>query len=573
MKRSTKRTDIATLLVGVVAIILLNVLGSFMYKRIDLTAEKRYTLTPATIDLVKNLDDVLTIKVYLTGDLPAYYLKLRDATRDLLQEMRAINKNVEFEFIDPSESTDKKTREDFYRQLAKRGIKYTQHDTKKEIYVFPGAIVSYGDKEIPLQLMQFQNALSKEVMCYNSINNLEYEFSNAVRKFDIRQKPKIAFIEGHGELDTLETRDITNALSEYYDIERVTIGNRINALVDRGDDTVNVKLTPRYKAIIIAKPDTAFTEKELFTIDQYLMYGGKALWAVDPVFVNMDSLQTAPVTMAFPQNLGLDQLFFTYGIRLEPNLLMDLIAAPIPVITEVVDGKPKQELFPWYYYPVCTPTSKHPIVKSINDVRLQFTSSIDTVGNNPDVKRYVLLHTSRYSKYQNTPARISLNILGQQPNEKQYNLRYIPTAILAEGFFESMFKGSRLVDALEKSPVIAFKPKSDYTKQVFIADGDVLRNDIQKSTGKAYPLDMDKFTGMQFGNKTLVMNAVNYLCDDNGLITARARDIKVRLLDTKRITKSKLNIQLTNVGLPIIVGLVIALMGGALRRRRYAKRT
>jgi ABC-2 type transport system permease protein len=249
---------------------------------------------------------------------------------------------------------------------------------------------------------------------------------------------------------------------------------------------------------------------------------------------------------------------------------MDLNAAPIPVVTEMVDGKPIQKLFPWYFYPISLPTSKHPIVKNLNGIRMQFANTIDTVGTNKDIKKYVLLHTSKYSRYINAPSRISLNIFSEEPDEKQYDKRYLPMAILLEGFFNSNFK-NRVSPQIDTSKVIGFKDRSAFSRQIVISDGDVLRNDVSKTQGKIFPLDLDRFTGATYGNKTFIINALNFLCDDSGLISARAREVMVRPLDKKKIVKNKLNIQLTNVAIPIILVLLFGLIQYFLRKRRFTK--
>lgn len=571
MKKQFKKRDIIGLLAGIVIVVLLNIVGSYVFRRIDLTAEKRFTLTEPTIDLLKGIDDAVTIKVYLDGDLPAHFIKLKNATRDMLDDMRAFNKNIEYEFIDPSENPIKKEREKIYTQLAKKGVKYTQHDTKKEYYIFPGALITYKGLDIPVELLQVQNGLSKEAMCYNSINNLEYQFSNSFRKFEIEEKPKIGFITGHGELGELETDDIRTSLGEYYTVERLALNGQLASLVTRNaDDTAKVKVKPKYKAIVIAKPDSAFSEQDKFIIDQYLMYGGKVMWCIDNVYISMDSLQSLPTTIAFPLQLNLEDMFFRYGVRINTNLAMDLNAAPIPVITESVNGKPIQNMFPWYFYPIAMPISKHPIVKNLNGIRLQFANTIDTVGTNADLKKYVLLNTSKYSRYINSPARISLNILREEPDERQYDKRYLPTAMLVEGFFTSNYK-NRISTELQSSKEVAFKDRSVFTRQIFVSDGDILRNDVSKTQNKIFPLDLDRYSGYTYGNKTFMMNALNFLCDDSGLLSARAREVMVRPLDKKKTTKNKLNIQISNVAAPTLLVLLFGVIQYFLRKRRFAK--
>jgi ABC-2 type transport system permease protein len=573
MKSKFKKRDLTALFAGIIIIVLVNFVSGLTFRRLDLTAEGRYTLTPPTIDLLNNIDDAVTIKVYLDGDLPAYFIKLKNATRDLLDEMRAFNDNIEYEFIDPSENPIKKEREKIYTQLAKKGLKYTQDDLRKEYYLFPSALITYKGIDIPVELLQVQNGLSKEAMCYNSINSLEYQFSNTFRKFDIKDKPKIGFIKGHGELGEMETDDIRTSLGEYYVVERVNIGGKLNSLLERGKDdkdTNKIVVKPKYTAIVIAKPDSAFTENDKFIIDQYLMYGGKIMWCIDNVYVSMDSLQANPATIAFPLQLNLEDMLFRYGVRVNTNMVMDLNAAPIPVVTEMVDGKPIQNLFPWYFYPIALPTSKHPIVKNLNGIRLQFANTVDTVGTNPSVKKFTLLHSSKYSRYINSPANISLSILRDEPDERQFDKRFLPMAVLLEGFFDSNYK-NRVSPEIDTSKIMAYKDRSVFSRQIVVGDGDVLRNDVSKNQGKIFPLDFDRFTGATYGNKTFMLNALNFLCDDSGLISARAREVMVRPLDKKKVVKNKLNIQMMNVAFPTILVLLFGLIQFFVRKRKFAK--
>ena len=556
-----KKRDLIQLLCGIIIITLLNIIGSFAFQRFDLTSEKRFTLSKATKDLVKNLDDIVYVKVYLEGDFPASYKRLRNATKEMLDEFRAISKeNIQYEFINPSADPDEKRRREIYEQLTKQGLQYTNLQVKEsggksEKIIFPGAIITYKGRETPLQLLKSQMGAHPEEMINNSIQQLEYEITNSIRKLTIDNKPQIAFIEGHGELTETEVKDITLSLNEYYDVKRVRIDEKLRALRD-------------FKAVIIAKPDSAFSDKDKFIIDQFIMSGGKVLWLIDASDASMDSLVNSNLTMAVTRDLRLDDQLFKYGARINYNLVQDLQSAPIPIVIGYIGNQPQQKLFPWLYFPLLVSTSTHPIVNNLNAVKAEFISTIDTVGSS-NIKKTVLLHTSKYTKIVNSPVRISLNLLRDEPQPEQFNKPNQPVALLLEGEFESVFL-NRMVPQIAESKEIGFKGRSPATKMIVVADGDIIKNDIQKSTGKFYPLGYDRFTGEIYGNKNFILNAVNYLCDDSGLIAVRSRELKLRLLDNTKVVEERFKWQFINTTLPILLVLLFGIVHYFIRKRKYA---
>ncbi|MDQ3190412.1 MAG: gliding motility-associated ABC transporter substrate-binding protein GldG [Bacteroidota bacterium] len=560
-KKTNKRKDLIQLLVSILIIILINFIGIHAFKRFDLTSEKRFTLSSATKDLVKNLDDVVYVKIYLEGDFPSGFKRLRNSTKEILDELRAVSPDIEYEFINPSADPDEKKRHEIYRQLTKQGLQYTnlevrEEDGKSEKIIFPGAIFTYKGKEAPLQLLKSQMGASPEQMLNISEQQLEYEIANTIKKLSDESKPNIAFIEGHGELDETEVKDATNALSEYYEVKRIKINEQLNSL--KG-----------IRAIIIARPDSSFSEKDKFIIDQFIMGGGKVLWLINPVDAPMDSLSTSNVTFAIGKDLNIEDQLFRYGVRINNNLVQDLQAAPIPVITGYVGNQPQQKLFPWFYFPLLMPQSNHPIVNNLNAIRVEFISSIDTVGAQ-GVKKTPLLHTSKYTKLLNAPVRISINTLREEPNVEQFNKPAQAVSYLLEGEFESAFT-NRITPEVEKSQEIKFKEKSEPTKMIVVGSGNIIKNSMQKSTGKIYPLGYDRFTGEIYANKTFILNAMNYLCDDSGIIGARSKEFKLRLLDTERIKTERTYWQFLNTVLPIIIVLLAGILIYYIRKRKYTK--
>ena len=562
-KRSVKKQNISQFVYAFIIIILLNVICSFVFTRIDLTSEKRYTLSPATKKLLTNLDDIVYFKIYLDGDFPAGFKRLRNETREMLNQFRAYTDKIQYEFINPSEGKDKKQIKNLYQELYGKGLQPTNLKTKNtesssQQIIFPGAIVSYKERELPLQLLNSQIGIAPEAVLNSSIQALEYNIASVIKKLSVLNKPKIAFIQGQGELDKYSIGSIYNSLSEYYNVQIIRIDHHLKALKD-------------IKAIIIAKPDSAFDEKDKFIIDQYVMKGGKVLWLVNSVFASMDSLRASNQTVGIAQKLGIEDQLFKYGVRLNYDLIQDLNAMPIPVKTGNLGSQAQLSYLPWYFFPVVMPTIKNPIVNNLNAVKFGFTSSLDTVGS-PEIKKKILLTTSKYARTLSTPVTISLDIMRDQPDERLFRKSNIPIAVLLEGTFTSLYK-NRLEDTILKNKEIGFVETSKPNKMIVVSDGSIIKNDIQISNGSQYPLPLgyDKYTRESFGNKDFILNCIDYLCDESGLIEVRSKELKLRLLDKTKITNDKLFIQGVNTGIPVILVLLFAIINGYIRKRKYTK--
>lgn len=574
-KQNIKQSSILQLVLGLVIIVMLNIIGSYVFTRIDLTAEKRYSLSDATRDMLANLDDIVYFQIYLEGDFPAGFKRLRNATREMLDEFRAYSDNIEYEFINPSESDNAAERNAAYQILVDRGLNPTDlqvnaADGMKKQIIFPGAIAMYKDSESPVELLRSQLGMPPETVLNNSIQSLEFNLANAIKALCTVVKPKVAFIEGHGELGRIERADITYTLQEYYNVHEITIDGNINSLTEREEsDSLGTVVRKKYTAIIIAKPDSAFNEKDKFIIDQYIMYGGKVFWLVDPVYASMDSLQFVEATMGVTNNLNLDDMLFNYGVRLNTNLIMDLNALPIPLTTGSIAGQPQIDFFPWYYFPLVNPSTSHPIVNNLNAIKTEFVSSLDTiqVGN---VRKSILLSSSDYSRTVNVPVYINLNILDQEPDERLYQGPGQPIAVLLEGVFESNFV-NRIPSVLQYDKSIKFKEVSRPTKMIIVSDGDVIRNQLHYKDGYPLPLGFDQYTRQTFGNKEFILNAMNYLTEGEGLISIRSRELKLRLLDMTRVNNSKLYWQLLNVLVPILAVILFGVAQAIIRKRKYSK--
>jgi len=573
-KINQKRSSLIRLTLGIVIIVFLNIISSQLFTRVDLTAEKRYTISESTRALLTELDDIVYFQVYLEGDLAPRYERLQRATREMLDEFRVYSDKIQYDFINPSESEDAKERYDTHENLKSRGLmpaEVREDDAEgvKFQLIFPGAIVSYKAREMPLQLLRPERGATEDEMVNRSVEDIEFNLAYAINLLTNEQKPKIAFIEGHGELGPKETADITSALQENYIVERVRLAERVNILTERikSDSTGEMHIRNIYKAIILAGPDSVFSEKDKFIIDQYIMHGGRVLWLVDPVFASMDSLQYNGATMGITNNIYLDDQLFNYGVRLNTDLIMDLVALPIPVTTGSVAGQSQIDFFPWFFFPMVTPQINHPIVSNISALMTNFISSIDTIRI-PGIKKTVLLTTSPYARRMNAPVYINLDIMGYEPDESLYTEQFLPVAVLLEGKFSSLYK-NRIPPSLAFSKEIGFVEMSEPTAMMVVSDGDVIRNQLHYKMGYPMPLGYDQYTDQTFGNKKFILNAIDYLTGGSDLITIRSRELKLRLLDNTYLKGNELKWKLINVVIPPLLVVLFGIIYILIRKKRF----
>jgi ABC-2 type transport system permease protein len=575
-KQDIKKNNLLQLGIGLIILILLNLVGFRFFIRMDLTSEKRYTLSEPTKKMLRDLDDIVFFQVYLDGDFPAGFKRLRRETREMLDQFRAYSDKIQYEFINPSSSDDPQERNAVYRRLVERGLNPTDLQVKsnegtRQLIIFPGAIVSYLGKEFPMELLVSQMGVPPEEALNNSVQNLEFNMANTIRKLSVQTKPKLAFIEGHGELDALQTADITRSLREYYLVDRIRMDGQLNSLTEREElKNGRVLIRNKYRAIVIAKPEKPFDEKDKFIIDQFIMRGGSVLWLIDPVFASMDSIQFADATVGIINDLNLSDQLFNYGVRLNTNLVMDLSALPIPMKTGEIGGAPQINFFPWYYFPVLYPLIDHPIVKNLNAIKTEFIGSIDTISKQ-GIDKTVLLTSSEYARTVNTPVLISIDILQKEPDRRLYQKKHIPVAVLLEGTFESLYK-SRVPPEIRESAEIGFISESKPAKMIVVADGDIIKNQVRQTSGRPepYPLGFDRYTNQTFGNKEFILNAINYLVDEDGLISIRSRELKLRLLDQSKVREELLKWQLINTGLPVLVIFILGFIMFFIRKMKYS---
>lgn len=583
-RKNIKRNEILSLFITLIIIVLANIIGSFVYTRLDLTSEKRYTISDSSKKILKNLDDYVYFRVYLEGEFPAGFKKLRKETKEMLDEFRAYSRFIDYEFINPSESNDQAERQETYKILWQNGLNYYTETVQtktgiQQILIWPGIILSYQDTEKAIDLLSGQSGQSQETVLNNSAQDLEYKLINAIKEISTRVKPTIAFTDGHGELEDLDVYDIANSLSKKYVIKRTTLNGQLNSLMKRDlDRDSNIVIKPAYDAIIMAKPTVPFSEKDKFILDQYVMYGGKIMWFLDAVNASMDSLQYSESTMGLALNLNLDDQLFKYGIKLNRNLLLSYPCAQIGLVTG--QGSNLQStLLPWYYFPLLGQASEHPIVRNLEAVKADFVSSLEPTTSTPEIQKIPLLKTSDYTKVSSAPVFISLEILNERPNANMLPQKGMTAAYLLNGRFSSLYE-NRMPASIIESAEIGFKEESEPTSMIIVADGDIIRNQLaqldyakknNRRVGSPLPLGYDQYTNITYGNKQFIENAISYLIEGEDLIKIRSRELKIRLLDINKINNSTMTWQLVNVVLPSAIMIIFGIVIAFLRKKKYTK--
>lgn len=578
-RKNLKKSQLASFFITLVIIVVINVIGSFVFTRFDLTAEKRYTLSETTKETLRNLDDYVYFKVYLEGDFPAGFKKLRRETKEMLDEFRAYSKYIDYEFINPSEGSDRNEIEEGYRLLYQAGLNPTNvidqnpDGSTKQMIIWPGTLVSYGNEtEIAVDLLENQLGQSSEEALNASMQNLEFRLLDAVIKVTRAKKPSIAFIEGHGELTETEVYDITQTLQQNYHVTRGEIAGRVDALIERHENANGeVRADIKYDAIVIAKPTEPFDEKDKFLIDQYIMHGGKVLWLVEPVFATMDSLTSQESTIGIDQDLNLDDMLFKYGVRLNRNLLLDMNCAALPIRTGQMAGQPQLEFYRWFYFPLVQAASNHPMVRNMNAIKLDFVSSIDATTSDGSIVKTPLLKTSDYTKISGTPVFISLAMLRQTPDKRLFPSQGQNVAYLLKGTFPSLY-ANRITADIEESNVMDFMPESVPTSMIVVADGDIIRNQIEVRTKKPLPLGYDQYTQNTYGNKDFIENAISYLVDGESLIDIRSREFKIRLLDPDKKAHQRVRWQMVNILVPTGLVVLLGIIMSFIRKNKYCKK-
>ena len=568
-----RNQDILRFLAIVVILMLLNVISSFKFFRVDLTTEKRYSLSPATINLLRSLNDKVFFKIYLEGDFPADFQRLQRETRQMLDEFRAYNSDIEYAFVNPNESEDAQTRRETWEQLRYKGLEALQIEVEEENgstqrQIFPGAIASYGEREVPVQILISQFATAPSQQINSSIEKLEFTLANGIRRLAILDKPRIAFLTGNGELEAKYVADLGREMSQYYVVERFNLREFIGD--STGEDisiTSQLRRLNTFDALIIAKPTLPFGDLDKFLVDQFIMGGGKTLWFLDAVHAEMDSLSQRPQMLAYPVagDLGLTDWLFRYGVRVNTNLVQDMVAGGV---------NDRRSINRWIYFPLIMPQVDHPITKDLNAIKLEFASTVDTIIAK-GVKKTYLLRTSPYSRAVSTPHMVNLQTLYEEQNENNFRQQNLPVGVLLEGTFTSAFK-NRIMPRVGNGEPLKLIEESRPTQMLVVGDGDIIKNQLNLVNpniprGTPLPLGYDQFTGMQYGNKDFILNTVDYMLDDSGLISIRSRELTLRLLDFNKLKAERNYWQTLNTVVPILLVMLFGLLYTWLRRRKYAR--
>jgi gliding-associated putative ABC transporter substrate-binding component GldG len=562
-------------ILNIIILIFINIIASFLYFRLDLTQENKYSIDDTSKEIISQIDDVLYIKVYLDGDFPAGFIQLKNASLNLLQEFSNYSDFIQFEFINPSDRNEA-SKNKLYKELIDKGLnpvnlEIPEKDGSVQKIIFPGAIINYKNKSVSLNFLLNQFGVNNKVALNNSIENLEFEFSKSIFKLVSKKTKKVAFLNGNGQLQDPYLSDINNSLgtdnnslSEFFSVNFFDLKDYELDTDNNPSLSKQLLKIQEFDALIIAKPTIPFNELEKFILDQYIMNGGKILWLIDGVAMDMDSLKnTNAYSTALPLSLNLDDMMFKYGIRINSDLIMDLQSDQIPIVVGFNGDIPQRKMFPWVYNPLFIPKSKHPIVKNLEAIKTSFVSTIDTVKSE-SVTKYPLLFCSPYSKIVKSPHRVSLNILNEEPNIKNFNTKEKIAAILLEGKFKSVFE-----NRLTPTSNIKFNKLSPENKMIVISDGDIIKNHVT-SQGLSYPLGYNHYSKSQYnGNKDFIINCMHYLLGNEDLININSNQYTIRLLDRNKVIDDKLKWQLFNLLSPLLIVIILHFSLSFLRKKKY----
>jgi len=541
----------------IVAVVAINLLASFVYTRFDLTEDKRYTLSEPAVAVAQKFETPVIVDVLLDGNIPAEFSKLKAETIQLLESFGSKNSNIKYNLVDPLE--DSENPQETIAQLQSLGLQpanitVEENGKVSNELVFPWAMVNFNDQTVKVPLLKNKLGSTAEDRINNSVQQLEYAFADAFTKLSIEEKKSIAVIKGNGELNDIFIADYLTTIRDYYNIGAITLDSVASNPQNVLDQLKNFDLA------LIAKPTEAFTDQEKYVMDQYMVQGGKSIWMIDQVNMEMDSIYAGDgEAIAIPRDLNLKDLFFKYGVRINPVLVNDLYFTQI-VLASGEGNDSQYNPLPWFYYPMVFSQNNHPINTNIEAVRFQFTSPMDVLEN--DYNKTILLQSSPLSKTDGIPRVVNLDMINQQPDQATYNNGNLPLAILIEGDFTSMYKNRvkplKLQNTTEEGPE---------NKMIVISDGDVIKNQLRN--GRPLELGYDKWTSNFYGNKEFLVNSTNYLLDNTGLINIRNKKVSIPLLDVKKIAEQKTKWQLVNIGLPVVLTLMFGLFFGYYRKRKF----
>jgi gliding-associated putative ABC transporter substrate-binding component GldG len=554
-------------IIALIVLIAVNFIAAQVHPRVDLTEEKRYSLSNGTKELLRSLDDELVIRVFLKGDFPAGFRKLSNTTQEFVALLKETNRTrIRYYFTAPDEEAGNgKTWADSLAAAGIAPINLTvQVKTGQENkLVFPVALIMYKGRTEVVDLYPGSKRVVSAEDLANAEAGMEYGFLKNIAKLVNPERPSVAYAVGHGQPTDVNT----------YDLQQIIGGNYRFGTFDLKMQSV---IPQAINALLIVKPTEAFSSDEKLKIDQYIMRGGKVVWFLDNLHAEQDSLRYKPTLIAYDRGLNLDDLLFRYGVRINPDLLMDLQCDYLPFAVGGSASNPQFEFLQWNYYPLFEPRGNHLINKNLGLVAGRFVNSIDTIAT-PGIKKTFLLQSSANARTISTPALISLNENRNAPQDAQFKQRDVPTAVLLEGTFTSLFK-ARISRAQADSLAAqgGFKESSDSTgKMVVVADGDMVLNDFSTKENQPLPMGMNLFTAgsqyeYRFANRDFLINILEYLTSDAGLIESRNKEVILRLLDPKKTESQKTQWQLINIALPVFLVVLAGVVYQQLRRRRFA---
>ncbi|MFB0911335.1 MAG: gliding motility-associated ABC transporter substrate-binding protein GldG [Flavobacterium sp.] len=557
-----KKSNLKSVLITIGILLIINTIGHQFFYRFDLTKDHRYTLSSTSLDIVKQVKEPLYIKIYLQGDLPAEFIRLQRETQQLLEEFQAYNQNIVFEFINPLENED--TSMDNIKELYRKGltpVNITVDDKGKQsqAMVFPWAIAVYQNKEVNIPLLKNRMGATTTEMVIGSVQHLEYSISDALNKVTTVKQKTVAVIKGNGELQDVLMAKFLLQIRESYHIGPFTLDSVAK------DPTGSLNALAKYDLAIIAKPTEMFSDAEKQVLDQFIINGGKTLWLVEQVNVEMDSLYNASgSTFAFPRDLNLNDMFFKYGFRINSDIVKDEQGSPIKLATGEQGSATQYQEFNWKFAPLVYPESSHPIVKNLGGIKFDFANSIDTLKNG--IKKTILLKSSLYSKKIGAPVEINLDIVAEETSPNHYmKTGNIPLALLLEGSFHSMFE-NRVLPFNQAT----FESAGKKNKMIVISDGDLIKNQLDKNF-QPVELGYDQRSGNLYDNKDFMLNCVNYLLDDTGLINIRSKDLDLALLDKEKVFANYGKTQVITIGLPLLILALFGVVFTYLRKRKYGQ--
>lgn len=558
MKKSNSKSVIYTLVI----LIILHLVSNAFFYRFDLTQDHRYTLSNASIAIIKKIKDPLFIKVYLQGDMPAEFNRLQRETQDLLEEFQAYNSNINFSFVDPLENEDESM--DNIKKLYLKGltpVNITVDDKGKQSQsmVFPWATAVYNNQEVSIPLLKNIMGASTTQKVIGSVQHLEYSIADALHKISSDKKKSIAVLKGNGELPDIQLAKFLLQVRESYHIGPFTLDSVAS------NPLGSLDALQKFDLALIAKPTEAFSDAEKQVLDQYIIQGGKTIWLIDQVTMEMDSLYTdSGSNLAFPRDLNLNDMFFKYGFRINPDLVKDEQGSPIQLASGAQGSATQLQEFNWKFAPQVYPTSTHPIVKNLGGIKFDFANPIDTLKNG--IQKTILLQSSPYSKKIGTPFEVNLNSVTEETSPNEYlNKGNIPLSVLLEGSFHSVFENRVLAFDQKKYQAIGKN-----SKMIVISDGDIIKNQLDKNF-QPVELGYDPRSGNLYDNKDFMINCVNYVLDDNGLINIRGKDLDLALLDKEKVYENYTAIQFITIGLPLVFLVLFGIVFSYLRKKKYSR--